>query len=85
MAVFVVSQAGVRIGDVNGKGLRGVIAKRNFKEGETIISIPDRLAVGLASHEYTAAVRATTPIRKQILDRIQYMQRQSSPVSHYYL
>ncbi|KAK9918262.1 hypothetical protein WJX75_002675 [Coccomyxa subellipsoidea] len=47
--------AGVRVGNVNGKGLRGVIAKKAFKEGDTIISIPDRLAVGLASHEYTAA------------------------------
>ena len=59
-------QAGVGIGTVNDKGLRGVIATRSFKEGDTIISIPDRLAVGLASHDYTAAVGISLEDSQQI-------------------
>ncbi|EIE18027.1 SET domain-containing protein [Coccomyxa subellipsoidea C-169] len=60
--------AGVGIGTVNDKGLRGVFATRSFKEGDTIISIPDRLAVGLASHDYTAAELTFALLRLQSLN-----------------
>ena len=50
-------QAGVAIRLINEEGLMGTVATRAFKTGETIIALPEGLAVALLSLEYTAAVR----------------------------
>ena len=52
-------QAGVAIQTVNAEGLMGSVATREFREGDTICSVPDKLAVALLSTEYTSAVSSS--------------------------
>lgn len=54
-------QADVTVGEVPGSGgLRGVLAARSFKQGEVVISLPTKLAIGLGLHNFTPQVPCCT-------------------------
>lgn len=54
-------QVDVTVGEVPGsRGLRGVLAARSFKQGEVVISLPTKLAIGLGLHNFTPQVSCCT-------------------------
>ncbi|KAK9822369.1 hypothetical protein WJX81_002633 [Elliptochloris bilobata] len=58
--------ADVTVGEVPGApGLRGVLAARAFTQGEAVISLPVRLAVGLGLHTFTPQELAARLLRRR--------------------
>ena len=55
-------QADVTVGAVPGtEGLRGVLAARNIVEGEAVVSVPFKQAVGIGLANLSAQVRCCSP------------------------
>ncbi len=53
-----VQQVGFEVGSVNFEGLRGGLALRDFKQGESVTSVPLKVAINVGPAHYTAAVCA---------------------------